>query len=54
MEIYEKIIFMEILNASKNKFNCLVGKDINIIRCEDLISKENLFEPLVYQILAFW
>ena len=36
---------MEILNASKNKFNCLVGKDINIIRCEDLISKRgNLFE----------
>ncbi len=35
---------MEILNASKNKFNCLVGKDINIISCEDLISKENLFE----------
>ena len=35
---------MEILKASKNKFNCLVGKDLNNISCEDLISKDNLFE----------
>ena len=35
---------MEILKASKNKFNCLVGRDLNNIRFEDLISKDNLFE----------
>ena len=54
MKIYEKIISMEILKASKNKFNCLVGKDINTISSEDLIFEENLFEIHVYLILAFW
>ncbi len=34
---------MEILKASKNKFNCLVGKDLNNISCGDLISNDNLF-----------
>lgn len=44
---------MEILKASKNKFNCLVGKDLNNIRCEDLINNDNLFETPSLSDLGF-
>ena len=44
---------MEILKASKNKFYCLFGKDLNNINCEDLISKDYLFETPSLSDLGF-
>ena len=44
---------MEILKASKNKFNCLFGKDLNNISCKDLIYKDNLLEKTCLSDLGF-
>ena len=44
---------MEILKASKNKFNCLFGKDLNNISCKDLIYKDNLIDKTCLSELGF-
>ena len=44
---------MEILKSSKNKFNCLFGKDLNNISCNDLIYKDNLIEQTCLSELGF-
>ena len=44
---------MEILKASKNKFNCLFGKDLNNISCKDLIYNDNLLDKTCLSDLGF-